>query len=144
MAGTNPGGGGRRGMIAGINITPMVDVMLVLLVIMMVSSTYIVSQSLRVNLPSSASSDGAPPATAIVTIEADGSWRFNTVSVTEDELIVHFRDAVAAAPDVTVVISADRTTGHGDVVRTMDLARQQRITSFAVQVERAAGAGADP
>ena len=48
---------GRRGGIVGINVTPMVDVVLVLLVIMMVSATYIVSQSLKVELPQSASSD---------------------------------------------------------------------------------------
>ena len=47
MAGTL-GGGGKRGPIVGINVTPMVDVVLVLLVIMMVSATYIVAQSLKV------------------------------------------------------------------------------------------------
>jgi biopolymer transport protein ExbD len=129
-------------MIVGINVTPMVDVVLVLLVIMMVSSTYIVSQSLKVNLPSAASSDGAPPATAIVTIGSDGSFRFNSTDVTEEELIVELRTVQQQSPDVTVVISADTDSRHGSVVHVMDLARQLSITSFAVQVERAAGAGA--
>ena len=55
MAGTMSSGGGRRAPISGINVTPMVDVMLVLLVIMMVSAQYIVSQSLKVELPKAAS-----------------------------------------------------------------------------------------
>lgn len=128
-------------MIQGINVTPMVDVMLVLLVIMMVSSTYIVSQSLKVNLPTAASSDGASPATAIVTIEGDGGLRFNGEVVSEDALTAHFIRVHGESPDVTVVISADRTTEHGRVVQVMDMARQQRITSFAVQVEQTASPG---
>ena len=56
MAGTMKSGGGRRAPIAEINVTPMVDVMLVLLVIMIVSAQYIVSQSIKVELPKAASS----------------------------------------------------------------------------------------
>jgi len=59
MAAVMSGGRGRRGPIVGINVTPMVDVVLVLLVIMMVSAIYIVSQSLKVELPKTGSSDGA-------------------------------------------------------------------------------------
>ena len=55
--------GSKRGGIVGINVTPMVDVVLVLLVIMMVSATYIVAQSLKVELPKSASSDEATSST---------------------------------------------------------------------------------
>ena len=60
MAGTLGGGGGRRGIITGINVTPLVDVVLVLLIILMVASTYIVAQSLKVQLPKSHSTDGTP------------------------------------------------------------------------------------
>ncbi len=57
MAGTLGGGGGRRQPITGINVTPMVDVVLVLLVIMMVSANYIVARSLKVELPKAASGE---------------------------------------------------------------------------------------
>ena len=60
MAGTQK----RRGAIVGINVTPMVDVVLVLLVIMMVSATYIVSQSFKVDLPKTATSDESTPSLA--------------------------------------------------------------------------------
>jgi biopolymer transport protein ExbD len=54
MAGTlGGGGGGRRAIVSGINVTPLVDVCLVLLIILMVSSTYIVAQSLKIQLPKS-------------------------------------------------------------------------------------------
>ena len=58
MAGTLGGGGGKRGLVSGINVTPLVDVCLVLLIILMVSSTYIVAQSMKIQLPKSHTSDG--------------------------------------------------------------------------------------
>ncbi len=61
MAGTTNTGGRRRAPIAAINVTPLVDVMLVLLVIMMVSATYIVSQTLKVEPPKTATSTTARP-----------------------------------------------------------------------------------
>jgi biopolymer transport protein ExbD len=144
MAGTTSSGNRGRGQIVGINVTPMVDVVLVLLVIMMVSSTYIVSQSLKVNLPTSASSDGAPPATAIVSISPEGTFRFNGDEIDEPALIAALVAARAESADLTVVISADREAQHGMVVHVMDLARQQNITSFAVQVERSAAPQGQP
>lgn len=132
---------GSRAPIVGINVTPMVDVVLVLLVIMMVSATYIVSQTLRVNLPTASSSDGSTASPSIVTIAADRSMRFGEEPVTEAQLIERLRGAVAAAPrpeDVTLIISADTDAPHGAVVHVMDLARAEHIGSFAINVERTA------
>src|SRR4051812_43831587 len=137
MAGTTAKGGrGRGGMIVGINVTPMVDVVLVLLVIMMVSATYIVSQSMRVDLPNTATSDGSTASLAAVTIAADGTFRFNDVPVDELALIGQLRDAQSRNHELTLIVSADRAAAHGSVVHVLDLARTEHITSFAVQVER--------
>src|SRR5688500_3130089 len=75
-----------RGGIVGINVTPMVDVVLVLLVIMMVSATYIVSQSMKVDLPKTASSDDTVASLASVTITKDGVTLYNGEKVSEAEL----------------------------------------------------------
>ncbi|UJR81753.1 ExbD/TolR family protein [Sandaracinus amylolyticus] len=135
---TSSGGRGRRGggMIVGINVTPMVDVVLVLLVIMMVSATYIVSQSMHVDLPNTATSDGSAASLAAVSIAADGSLQFNGEAVDEAALITGLRDARARDPELTLIVSADRAAQHGVVVHVLDVARTERITSFAVQVER--------
>jgi biopolymer transport protein ExbD len=133
VAATTSARGKGRGMIVGINVTPMVDVMLVLLVIMMVSATYIVSQSMRVDLPNASTSDGAVPSLAAVTIAADGSLSFDDRPVTESELVAHLRET---ADDVTLVVSADTAAHHGNVIHVLDLARAEGITSFAVNVER--------
>ena len=74
--GTLKSGGGRR-PIAEINITPMVDVVLVLLVIMMVSATYIVSKSLKVELPKTASKADSVPMVAAVVVTNEGGYFFN-------------------------------------------------------------------
>ena len=138
MAATTSGGGrGRRaGMIVGINVTPMVDVVLVLLVIMMVSATYIVSHSMRVDLPNTASSDGSAASLAAVSIDADGGLQFNGQDIDETGLLAGLRQARARDPELTLIVSADRAAHHGVVVHVLDLARTERITSFAVQVER--------
>lgn len=127
--------GNKRGGIVGINVTPMVDVVLVLLVIMMVSATYIVAQSLKVELPKSASSDEAVTSVSAVSIDKTGKLFFNQQPVTETELIVKMREAKAAS-EVNLVISADAAALHGNVVHVIDLAKQEGITKFAINVDR--------
>jgi len=129
-------GGNKRGGIVGINVTPMVDVVLVLLVIMMVSATYIVSQSLKVELPKSASTDEQVSMVAAVSIDKDGKFFFNQKPVSEAELIGKMREAKAQNAEVNLVISGDTHTFHGNVVHVIDLAKQEGITKFAINVER--------
>jgi biopolymer transport protein ExbD len=123
-------------MIVGINVTPMVDVVLVLLVILMVSATWIVSQSMKVDLPNTATSDGSAASLAAVTINAKGEFSFNELPVSEAELKEKLLEAGKKGDDVTLIVSADKAAQHGSVVRVLDLARSHNITKFAVQVER--------
>jgi biopolymer transport protein ExbD len=129
------GRGGRDGIV-GINVTPMVDVVLVLLVIMMVSATYIVSQSLKVELPKTATSDESVSRTYVVTITKDGKLLFNEQPVTKEGLQGVLRGAKAASPDLSLVITADEFAYHGMVVSVIDTAKLEGITKFAINVER--------
>jgi biopolymer transport protein ExbD len=126
---------GRGNRIVGINVTPMVDVTLVLLIIMMVSATYIVSQSLKVDLPRTASSDESVARTYAVTITREGALRWNDKEVTEEQLIGELRGARASNEQVTLVVSADSAAAHGNVVHIIDVAKQQGITKFAINVQ---------
>ncbi len=135
MAGTQMGGG-RRAPIVGINVTPMVDVVLVLLVIMMVSAVYIVSQSLKVELPKTANSD-EPAATPLsVTITKQGSFLFDQKPIDEAGLTAELGKAKLKSKEPTLVVTADREAMHGDVVHVVDIAKSQGITKFAINVER--------
>src|SRR6186713_151751 len=100
MAGTISSGSSRA-PIVGINVTPLVDVVLVLLIIMMVSATYIVSQSLKVELPKTASSDESVARTLVVTVTKQGTYLLNDEPVTEGELPVRLRAARAESKDAT-------------------------------------------
>jgi biopolymer transport protein ExbD len=133
-------GGRARGGIVGINVTPLVDVVLVLLVIMMVSATYIVSRNLKVDLPKTASSDEPAASPAMVTVSPDGALHFNQRPVTDADLARALREAVARDREVTLVVSADHRATHGRVVHVMDVAKVAGITRFAISVEREAGA----
>jgi biopolymer transport protein ExbD len=124
------------GPIVGINVTPMVDVVLVLLVIMMVSATYIAQQALKVDLPKTATSDEAASSPAAVTITRDGAFFFGGAPVTEQELSARLRSAVQASPDVNLVVTADERALHGSVVHVIDLAKVEGITKFAINVDR--------
>jgi biopolymer transport protein ExbD len=132
MAGTTKG----RGPIVGINVTPMVDVVLVLLVIMMVSATYIVAQSLKVELPKTSTSDESTPAVATVTVTKDKTTLFNEERVDEAGLAKKLADAYAANNEISLVISADKDASHGDVVHVIDLSKVAGITKFALNIER--------
>lgn len=135
MASVQMGGRGSRGGIVGINVTPFVDITLVLLIIMMVSSTYIVSQSLKVELPKTATSDESVSRTFVVTISPSGSLLFNDAPVTVKELEQQLRAAQANA-DVNLVITADKRAYHEQVVEVIDTAKLAGVTKFAINVER--------
>jgi biopolymer transport protein ExbD len=134
MAGTLGGGARRAHMIAGINVTPMVDVALVLLVILMVASTYIVAQTLKVQLPHAKSSDGTAERPATVTIQKDGKLRFNESEVTETQLSRELLQ-LATRPEQDLVVSADKEVAHGRVVHVLDIAKLAGIVKFAINVK---------
>ena len=127
---------GSRSPIVGINVTPMVDVMLVLLVIMMVSANYIVSQSIKVDLPKAANGDGGASSTAVLSIDAAGTFRWNGEELREAQLRTKLKESAAENPAINLVVSADRAAQHGVVVHAMDLAKAEGITHFAISVEQ--------
>ena len=136
MAGVMQSGRGGRGAIVGINVTPMVDVVLVLLVIMMVSATYIVSQSIKVELPKTATSDEAVSSVAAVTITKDGKLLWGGDAVDEPALVAKLKAARAGGAEVNLVVTADQDALHGRVMHVIDLAKIEGVTKFAINVER--------
>ena len=133
MAGTL-GGGGRTKTIAAINVTPLVDVVLVLLIILMVSSTYIVAQTLKVQLPKARATDGTADKPTKVELLKDGSLRFNDEKVSDAVLTEKVKAAVSADPEMSLVVSADKEVQHGNVVHLLDIAKLAGVTKFAINV----------
>jgi biopolymer transport protein ExbD len=136
MAGTMPTGGSRVRTIAAINVTPLVDVVLVLLVILMVASTYIVAQTLKVQLPRAHSTDGTADKPTKVEILKNGSLRWNEEPIVESALAEKLKAAVANDPEMSLVVSADKEVMHGNVVHVLDLAKIAGVTKFAINVQQ--------
>ena len=115
----------------------MVDVMLVLLVIMMVSATYIVSRALKVELPKSASSDESAQGPITVTLTKDGQTLVNQEPVVGDAaLIAHLPEGAQRARRAEPRRERGRHgASTGAVVHVIDLAKQQGITKFAISVQ---------
>ena len=137
MAGTLGGAGGRRGgMISGINVTPLVDVVLVLLIILMVASTYIVAQTLKVQLPKSKTSDGTAEKPTTLTVLKTGALVFNDQPITEEQAEQRLKEAVDKDPEMSLVVSGDAETPHGKVVHIIDIAKLAGVTKFAINVQQ--------
>jgi biopolymer transport protein ExbD len=132
-------GSGRAKTIAAINVTPLVDVVLVLLVILMVASTYIVAQTLKVHLPKARISDGVAEKPSTVQLMKSGELRWNEQPVSEQQLEGLIKAAVTADSEMSLVVSADKDALHGWVVHIMDLAKVAGVTKFAINVMQGGG-----
>ena len=129
---------GRAKTIAAINITPLVDVVLVLLVILMVASTYIVAQTLKVHLPKARMTDGTAEKPNTVQLMKNGDLRWNEQPVGEAQLEGLIRTALAADSEMSLVVSADKEAMHGQVVHIMDLTKVAGVTKFAINIMQGA------
>jgi len=109
--------------------------MLVLLIILMVSANYIVSRSLKVDLPKTASTDGSPDKPSTVTLTKDGKLLWNDVPVTDAQLTDELKALAAKDPELTLMVSADKEVPHGTVVHALDVAKLAGVVKFALNVQ---------
>ena len=123
-------------IIVGINVTPLVDIVLVLLIIFMVTATYIVRASIEVDLPRAAHGGESTGPLLSVVITRDGVIYLDGVQRTEEELVARSREAVAANPEARAIISADKGALHGAVVRVIDVVKGAGISRFAINIEK--------
>lgn len=121
---------------SSINITPFVDVVLVLLIIFMITAPALVKEVMDIRLPKTASGDGQVMQTLGVAINKDGNILLNGQITDEDGLKKAVKDTLAIAEDAQAIISADVNVNYGRVVKVMDLLKTAGLEKFAVQVER--------
>lgn len=121
-------------IISDINVTPFVDVTLVLLIIFMVTATYIVAQSIPVDLPEAATGEDIVT-TLAVTITENGEMYVDGKKSSNSKLESIIRNTQRHNDDVRVVIAADTKVVHGKVVHIIDLVRQLGISKFAINID---------
>lgn len=122
------------GMFSGINVTPLVDIMLVLLVIFMVTARLIVSQTVPMDLPKAATGTEQQVVFSVA-IDAKGAMTVDSRAISSDkDLLALAREAKARTADLRAVIHADSNVSHGKVVRIMDLLKQSGVSKIAFGV----------
>lgn len=123
---------------SSINITPFVDVMLVLLVIFMITAPMLVKDIIDIRLPKTATSDGqkAETMTLGIAINKEEQILLNGVVVDDENLKSQVQELIKANASVQGIISADVNLPYGKVVRVIDMLKVAGLEKFAVQIEK--------
>ena len=127
--------GRRRGLITDINVTPLVDIMLVLLIIFMLTAHLIARQVIEVQLPKAAQASDVNPTTLAVTLTREGRMYLNGIPITPNALRVAIQASVAKDAKTQVIVAGDKNVSHGRVVWVLDLVKSLGVTSFAIQID---------
>ena len=122
---------GGEGIVAEINITPLTDIFLVLLIIFMVTTSVISNQGKEVDLPNSAVASTTPTGVS-VTVGSDGSIEVDGKTVSKDALPGALKDALDKAREKIVILRGDKKVLLGQAVNILDVAQQAGAKGIAL------------
>jgi biopolymer transport protein ExbD len=127
-----------------INLIPFIDVLLVVLIFLMLSTTYSKFTELQITLPvANADKSRDRPHEIIVSVAADGRYAVNAKPVegrSVEILAAELSAAAAGSPDMVVIVSADATVAHQSVINVMDAARRANLPHLTFATQTSAGA----
>ena len=127
-----------------INLIPFIDVLLVVLIFLMLSTTYSKFTELQVTLPvADAEQARDRPHEIIVAVGADGRYMVDKKAVdgrSVEALTAELTTAAAGSKDMVVIVSADATTAHQSVINVMDAARRAGLAKLTFATQSAGGA----
>jgi biopolymer transport protein ExbD len=129
---------------AEINLIPFIDVLLVILIFLMLTTTYSKFTELQVTLPTADAEKAADrPAEIIVAVASDGRYSVNGASVdgrSVEQLTAGLSAAAAAMKEPVVIVSADATAAHQSVINVLDAARRAGLARLTFATQQSAGA----
>jgi biopolymer transport protein ExbD len=123
-------------VIDGINITPMVDVILVLLVIFMVTANFLKKESININLPKVQAADPNVSQSVQVALTRDGKILLEGQSITEDKLISTLERDIKFRPNMRLTLSADEKLAYGTIMKLMGVIRKAGVSRVALSVKK--------
>jgi biopolymer transport protein ExbD len=127
--------------ITGINVTPLVDITLVLLIIFMVTTRIVMNQTVPLDLPKAASGTSEIQVVFSIVLTADSRTFVDGKAIANDDAILPLaRDSQAQHPDLRAVIKADSAVTHGRVIHVLDLLKQAHVSKIAFGVTPVAAA----
>ena len=129
-------GGSKDGVKSDINVTPLCDVMLVLLIIMMIVAP-LLQQGVSVSLPKATNTTDKPETQgqSVIAIAANKSLYLNARPVAENELVTKVNEALENEKEKIILIKADQEVEYGAVMATMDMLRQAGIEDIGLVVD---------
>jgi biopolymer transport protein ExbD len=123
-------------IMSDINIVPLVDIMLVLLITFMMVSTMVDFSAIHLELPKAATAEDAKDKSISIVISKDGDYFISGEPVgTIDNLELSVENQKMQNPNIQVLISADRRVSHGQVIDVLDLVRRLKIAKYAISVQ---------
>lgn len=128
--------GGDDEEISNINITPMVDVILVLLVIFMVTANFLKKESININLPKVADADPNVAESVQVALTKEGKLLFEGKDSTVENMIQNLERESKIRPNMRLTLSADEKLPYGKITETMGLIRKAGVTRIALSVKK--------
>ncbi len=124
-----------------INVTPMIDVMLVLLIIFILLTTAAV-QGIKVDLPSASSAKTLDqPKSRVIAVTNDGTVSIDAVPVSLAELEAELRSSVASTPELAVILRGDRAVQYDKIMQVLDLCSKVGVPSLGMASTRPPGGG---
>ena len=123
-------------VIDGINITPMVDVILVLLVIFMVTANFLKKESININLPKVQAADPNVSQSVQVAITRDGKILLEGQETTEEKLVANLERDLKFRPNMRLTLSADEKLAYGTIMKLMGVIRKAGVSRVALSVKK--------
>lgn len=123
-------------VIAEINVVPLVDVILVVLIIFMVTAPMIMKPSIGVNLPKAGSGDATKPSKLNISISPDGQIQLDGRTVSESDISNVAKEEFGKNPEIQAIISADKDVPHGKVVSILDIVKAAGVKRFAISIDK--------
>ena len=122
--------------ITGINVTPLVDVVLVLLIIFMVTANFIVRETMEVDLPRAANAGETVQGLVAVVMDKQGRLYLDGEEVSEAELRAKVAASVKKDAETRAILSADQALPYGDVMHLIDVVKGEGVSRFALNIEK--------
>lgn len=122
--------------ISEINVTPFVDIILVVLIIFMVTTPIIMNPSVQINLPKAASGDETVPSQLNVSIDRNGEIYVNGKKSNLEDLNSTTKSQVSQNADLQAIVSADSEVSHGRVIEVIDAIKSNGVTKFAISISK--------
>lgn len=121
---------------AGLNVTPLIDVVFNLVIFFAVSSTFLEQPGIKLALPEAQKTDLQKIEKAVVFITADQQLLLRDKEISFENLGPVLKDEMEQSLDKTLIIHADKQVAHGFVVKVMDLARQNGVLKLVIATEQ--------